>query len=357
MSGRSSTRKSCSGGCAHGQKVNKGVNKGVLPLDHRSAQRGRRAEPLRGRTLDVHLPHVLAVSSLFLDSLNDMGALVQHFAWEVHAHELYLRDRVANSSDAVFIMRVSTTRMRGPCAAALLGCAVTSCSTLAKASVKWRAQAPEEAPSPGTSVRVCSQSVTKEHDPLMDFMRKEGLLMAPRWCGNGSLVASEVAAVDIDPWGPLWACDLEGEVVRALVNATASAPTQHARKVRGQLCALGLQFVAWQAPTSTPHTRACHLHGRLRAQLPVPCVAFFLPFVALPDAVLPGTGQLNLTAPLLLVGSLAPTNVTSALDLTARTTALMEASDAGRLYASQLVRIVLFCARPTVARQSNSCVL
>ncbi len=98
------------------------------------------------------------------------------------------------------------------------------------------------------------------------------------------------------------------------------------------------------------------LHMPLHAQLPVPCVAFFIPFVALPESALLGTGQLNLTAPLLLVGSLAPTNMTSVLDVTARTTALMEASDAGRLYASQLVRIVLFCTRATVARQSNSCV-
>ncbi len=87
-----------------------------------------------------------------------------------------------------------------------------------------------------------TQSVRKKNDPLLDSMRAQGLLMAPRWC-NGTLQSAELAERLMDPtWSPLWTCTLESEVAAALVNATALAPlqVQHERKVRARPCAQSL---------------------------------------------------------------------------------------------------------------------
>ncbi len=61
----------------------------------------------------------------------------------------------------------------------------------------------------------------------MDFMRERGLLMPLQWCGNGSLVASEVADSLInEQWGPLWLVDSTPDLAAGLANATALAPAQ-----------------------------------------------------------------------------------------------------------------------------------
>ncbi len=76
------------------------------------------------------------------------------------------------------------------------------------------------------------QSVAKPNDPLLDFMRQEGLLMVPRWCGNGSLVPAEIAGRVVDAvWAPLFMADTPEGVAAGLVGAAALAPAQDAQQV------------------------------------------------------------------------------------------------------------------------------
>ncbi len=70
-------------------------------------------------------------------------------------------------------------------------------------------------------------------DPLLRYMRANGLLMAPRWCNNGTLVPDATANAVIDPvWGPVWMADTQDQAVAYLANATALAPVQQAARVR-----------------------------------------------------------------------------------------------------------------------------
>lgn len=63
-------------------------------------------------------------------------------------------------------------------------------------------------------------------------MRKEGLLLPPRWCNNGSLVDAQVATAITDPfWGPLWMGDSHERVLSAIINATMATTTQQAAQV------------------------------------------------------------------------------------------------------------------------------
>ncbi len=79
---------------------------------------------------------------------------------------------------------------------------------------------------------VRTQSIDKPGDPLMDFMRREGLLMAPRFCNNGSLLPADMANSPIDlAAGPLFLANSTDEVLRGLANATALAPLQEAAQV------------------------------------------------------------------------------------------------------------------------------
>ncbi len=73
-------------------------------------------------------------------------------------------------------------------------------------------------------------------DPLLQFMRREGTLMAPRWCHNGSLVPDSMADEAIGTWyGPLFMAETAQEAVAGLLNATALAPVQQAKRVRTAL--------------------------------------------------------------------------------------------------------------------------
>ncbi len=67
----------------------------------------------------------------------------------------------------------------------------------------------------------------------MAFMRREGTLMEPRWCTNGTLVPRELAHTPVDrEWGPLWMVDGEREMEVALRGAAELAPVQAAAQVR-----------------------------------------------------------------------------------------------------------------------------
>ncbi len=86
----------------------------------------------------------------------------------------------------------------------------------------------------------------------------------------------------------------------------------------------------------------------MRAQRPMAGVMFFLPSLELSEASLPASGQLALTAPLLLHGPLNESAPTPVLDLSARTTPLFAATTAAaQLCISLLVRPYLsFDAAP-----------
>ncbi len=86
-----------------------------------------------------------------------------------------------------------------------------------------------------------AQALEQHNDTLASFMRAQGLVMQPRWCGNGSLVPAAWATSPIDPlWGPQWMADTVEEAVAGLLNATALAPAQLATKARrfcrGRVC-------------------------------------------------------------------------------------------------------------------------
>ncbi len=56
--------------------------------------------------------------------------------------------------------------------------------------------------------------------------------MAPRWCGNGTLVQESITRARMDMfWGPTWMAEQQDDIVAGLFNFTAVAPIQQAAKV------------------------------------------------------------------------------------------------------------------------------
>ncbi len=79
-------------------------------------------------------------------------------------------------------------------------------------------------------------------DPLLRYMRANGLLTPPRWCNNGTLVPEAIANAVIDPvWGPVWMADTQDQAAAYLVNATALAPVQQAARVRWRVVGWSLR--------------------------------------------------------------------------------------------------------------------
>ncbi len=98
---------------------------------------------------------------------------------------------------------------------------------------------------PHKRLRPTPQSLDAPDDPLLQFMRKEGLLMEPLWCNGSGPVAPQLADAVIDPvWGPLWMGDTQAKVASAIVNATAAAAAQRAAQVRRCGCARSLPCVS-----------------------------------------------------------------------------------------------------------------
>ncbi len=77
--------------------------------------------------------------------------------------------------------------------------------------------------------------------------------MAPRWCGNGSLVPAEIAESPIDAfYGPFYTAETLSEAAAALRNATALAAAQQATQVRQ----------AFPLPCSSVTVHLWHPRGR-----------------------------------------------------------------------------------------------